>query len=201
MKRSRLFSKSRTRSSGTSSRKPRAPAKMLIDLLRERHRLVLRLLEQLGHALAAVETVARALVEVGGELRECRQLAILGEVEAQLPGDLLHRLGLRVTTDAGDREADVDGGPDAGVEEVGLQVDLTVGDRDDVGGDERGDVVRLGLDDRQRGQRAATLLRRSSAPRARAAASADRRRHPGRPRATVDGAAAARARDTRRRAC
>ena len=80
------------------------------DLLRERHRLVLRLLEQLRHALAAVETVARALVEVGRELCERRQLAILGEVESQLPGDLLHRLGLRVTTDARDREADVDRG-------------------------------------------------------------------------------------------
>ena len=48
------------------------------------------------------------LVEVGGELREGRELAVLREVEAQLAGDLLHRLGLRVTADAGDRDADVD---------------------------------------------------------------------------------------------
>ena len=67
-------------------------------------------------------------VEVGGELRERRHLAVLREVEAQRAGDLLHRLDLRVAADAADRDADVDGGADARVEEVGLEEDLTVGD-------------------------------------------------------------------------
>ena len=49
-------------------------------------------------------------------------------------------------------------GPDAGVEQVGLQEDLPVGDRDDVRRDVGGDVVGLGLDDRQPGHRAAAQL-------------------------------------------
>src|SRR5699024_8275814 len=51
------------------------------------------------------------------------------------------------------RDADVDGRANALVEQVRLQEDLTVGDRDHVGRDEGGDVVGLGLDDRQGGQR------------------------------------------------
>ena len=60
--------------------------------------------------------------------------------------------------DARDRVADVDRGADAGVEEVGLEEDLAVGDRDDVRRDVGGEVARLGLDDRQRGERAPALL-------------------------------------------
>ena len=92
---------------------------MIDDLLLDRHRHVLALLEELDQALAAVELRLRGLVEVGAELGEGRQLAVLREVEAQRAGDLLHRLDLRVAADARHRDADVDGGPDAGVEEVG----------------------------------------------------------------------------------
>ena len=56
------------------------------------------------------------------------------------------------------RVADVDGGPDAGVEEVALQEDLAVGDGDDVGRDVGRDVAGLGLDDGQRGEAARALL-------------------------------------------
>ena len=54
---------------------------------RQRHfpdlqRLVLRLLHQLGHHAAALELLAGGFVEVGGELREGRELAVLGEREA-----------------------------------------------------------------------------------------------------------------------
>ena len=48
---------------------------------------------------------------------------------------------------------DVDRGADPREEQVGLEVDLTVGDRDDVGRDVGRDVVALGLDDRQRRER------------------------------------------------
>src|SRR6185295_11692748 len=47
---------------------------------------------------------------------------------------------------------------DSGLEQVVLQVHLTVGDRDDVGRDVRRNVTGLGLDDRQGGQRAGTAL-------------------------------------------
>ena len=126
-------------------------------LLGERHRLVLVLLEQLGQPRAALELVSRLGVEVRRELGEGRQLAVLGEVEAQLPRDLPHRLGLSVATDARDADADVQRGPLARVEEVGLQVDLTIGDGDHVGRNEGRDVVRLRLDHGQRGQRAPAI--------------------------------------------
>jgi hypothetical protein len=52
-------------------------------------------------------------------------------------------------------------GPDAGVEEVRFEEDLAVGNRDHVGRHERGDVARLRLDDRKRGQRAGLALDRA----------------------------------------
>src|SRR5690606_24870722 len=80
--------------------------------------------------------------------------------ETQRAGDLTHRLDLRRATDAAHRDARVHRGANAGVEEVGLEEDLTVGDRDHVGRDVRRDVAGLGLDDRQRRQRAAAALLR-----------------------------------------
>jgi len=65
-----------------------------------------------------------------------------------LAGDLLHGLDLGGGTDAGDGETHRDGGADALVEEVGLEVDLAVGDRDHVGRDVGRDVAGLRLDDR-----------------------------------------------------
>ncbi len=73
-------------------------------------------------------------------------------------GDLLHRLGLRRGADARHREADVHRRADALVEQVGLEEDLAVGDRDDVGRNIGRDVVGLRLDDRQRGQRARAIV-------------------------------------------
>ena len=136
------------------------------------------------------------------------ELAVLREVEAQTAGDLLHRLDLRRATDARHRDADVDRRAHAGEEQVGLEEDLAVGDRDDVRRDVRRDVAGLRLDDRQRGERAAGLedrlavhddcVVRAASPRARAGASGDRTRRPGTPRGPADGAARARAGGTRR---
>ena len=89
------------------------------DLLRHRQRLVLRLLQDLDQARAAIELLLRRLVEVGAELRERRQLAVLREVETQRARDLPHRLDLRGAADARHRVADVDGGTHARVEQVG----------------------------------------------------------------------------------
>ena len=60
----------------------------------------------------------RRLVEVAAELRERRELAVLREVETQRAGHLPHRLDLRRAADARHRVADVDGRPDALVEQV-----------------------------------------------------------------------------------
>ena len=125
------------------------------DLVGDLERLALLLLEQLDQPFAAVQRLLGLGIELGAELGEGLEVAVLGEVEAQLAGDLLHRLGLRVAAHPRDRDADVDRRPHARVEEVGLEEDLAVGDRDHVGRDVGGDVGGLGLDDRQRRQRAA----------------------------------------------
>ena len=124
----------------------------------DRQRRVLRLLEQFGHARAAVELLARGFVEVGGELRERGQLAVLRQVGTDAAGQALDQLRLRGAADARHRDAGVDGGADAGVEQRRFQEDLAVGDRDHVGRHEGGHVAGLRLDDRQRGQRAGLAL-------------------------------------------
>ena len=124
------------------------------DLLLHLQRRELRLLQELGEPRAAVEHALGGGVEIGAELREGGHLAVLRELALDLAGDLLHRLGLRGGADARHREADVHRRADALIEQVGLQEDLTVGDRNHVGRDVGRHVVGLGLDDRQRGQRA-----------------------------------------------
>ena len=130
------------------------------NLLLRGERLELRLLEQLGQTAAAGELLLRDLVEVGAELGEGGELAVLREVELQGGTHLLHRLDGGGEAHARDREADVDGRTHAGVEEVGLEEDLAVGDGDDVGGDVGGDVAGLRLDDGQRGERIRRRARR-----------------------------------------
>src|SRR5438552_2819456 len=118
---------------------------------------MLERLEDLGQALAASEHVLRGLVEVGGEHREGRQLPVLREVQAQAPRHRLHRLHLRGAAHPAHGVADVDGGADTGVEEVALQEDLAVRDRDDVGRDVGGDVAGLRLDDGDGGEAASAV--------------------------------------------
>ncbi len=83
------------------------------DLLLDRERRVLGLLEQLDQPCTTLELGLRCRVQVGAERGERLQLAVLGQVQAQPAGDLLHRLDLRRAADPGDRDADVDGRPDA----------------------------------------------------------------------------------------
>ncbi len=127
-------------------------------LLFDRQRLVLPLLQELGHAGAAGELLLRRLVEVRAELREGRQLAILRQLQAELAGHLLHGGDLGGATDAAHRDAGVHGRPLPRVEEVALEEDLPVGDGDDVGRDVGRHVAGLRLDDRQRRQRARAFL-------------------------------------------
>ena len=118
-------------------------------------RTVLALLEQLGEANTSAEELLGGSVQVGAELGKGGDLAVLGELELHGAGDLLHGLGLSGGADARHRQADVDGRSDALVEQLGLQEDLTVRDRDHVGRNIGGHVARLGLDDGQSGERAA----------------------------------------------
>jgi len=122
------------------------------DLILERLRYVLSLLQNLDQALTAGELGLGGLVQIRTELGEGGQLAILGKIQAQRLGHRPHRLGLGVAADPAHRQPGVHRGTDAGEEEVALQVDLPVGDRDHVGGNVGSDVAGLGLDDGKRGE-------------------------------------------------
>ena len=151
-------SKRRTSSIGTSSSLPLVPAQIDATWSSTGNGLYWPCLSSSIRRAPRASCARRRRVEVGREHRERLERAVLREVELQRAGDLLHRLDLRGTTDAGHRDADVDGGALVGVEQVRLQEDLAVGDGDDVGRDVRRDVVRLGLDDRQTGHRARAQL-------------------------------------------
>ena len=170
------------------------------DLVLDRPRLQLVLVERLDEPLTAGERGLGVGVEVRAELGERLELAVLRELEAQAAGDLLHRLGLRVAAHARHRDADVDGRAHARAEQVGLEEDLAVGDRDDVRRDVGRHVAGLRLDDRQRGERAAAELVVQLHRALEQAVSAGRRRRPGRPRGPAGGAAAATSGGRRRRA-
>src|SRR5690606_30597301 len=100
----------------------------------------------------------RLLVEIGSELGEGFELAELGEIEAERAGYLLHGLDLGGGTDARDGKAHVQSRTDALVEEVGFQVDLAVGDRNDVRRNVGRHVARLRLDDGKRGERSSAIF-------------------------------------------
>ena len=126
--------------------------------LGHRQRRVLLLLHELHDSRPAFELVAGRCVEIGRKLRERRQLTVLGECEPNTAAELLDDLGLRGTADSRDGQAGVDGRAHAGIEQIRLQEDLAVGDRDHVRGYESRHVTGLRLDDRQRRQRTGLAL-------------------------------------------
>ena len=99
-----------------------------------------------------IQLLAGSLVQVRSELGEGRQFTVLSQSGTDTTGQLLDDLGLSGTTHAGYRDTGVDGRTDTRVEHGRFQEDLTVGDRDHVGRNERGNVASLGFDDRQSGQ-------------------------------------------------
>ena len=104
------------------------------------------------------ELLLGGCVEVGTELREILQLLVRSEVEAQVAGDLLHGLRLRSAANTRHRDAYVDCRALALEEEVALQIDLAIGDGDDVRGDVGRHVAVLRFDERKRRKRAGALL-------------------------------------------
>ncbi len=81
----------RTRSTLMRSRKPLVAAKTWMHLVLDRQRLALALVERLDEALAAGQRALRVGVEVGAELRERLEVAVLRELELEPAGDPLHR--------------------------------------------------------------------------------------------------------------
>ncbi len=131
------------------------------DFFDQVQRRVLGLFQYLDGALSALELASRERVQIArAELREGLKFSVLGEVAPESAGHLLNRLRLCGATDARNRKSDVDRRSLAGVEQVGFQVDLAVGDRDDVGRNVCRHVVCLRLDDRQRRERPTAKLGR-----------------------------------------
>ena len=89
---------------------------------------VLLLLEQFSQLLTSVQELLGGGVEIRTELGEGGDFSVLGQLELEGTGDLLHGLDLGGGTDTGHRETDVDSGADTLVEELSLQEDLTISD-------------------------------------------------------------------------
>ena len=79
-----------------------------------------------------INGLSRHGVHIATELGEGLELAILGLVDFECAGYLLHGLDLCTTTYAGYGDADIDGRTEALVEERGLEEYLTIGDGDDI---------------------------------------------------------------------
>ena len=113
------------------------------------HRGVLQL-NQKGVVLTSfVKCGESDLVHVGRELGEALELGVLGLFDLKGSGHLLHTLHLGCATYAGYGDSDVYGRAYALVEKGAFQVDLSVGNGDDVSRDVSRDVAGLGLDDRE----------------------------------------------------
>src|SRR5258705_2399594 len=89
----------------------RGPDHDHLDL--HRNRIVLPLLENLHDPFAAIDLRLRLGVEVRTELRERREFPELSKIALELSGHLLYSLELGRRADSRDRDADVDGRPNA----------------------------------------------------------------------------------------
>lgn len=97
-------------------------------------------------------------VEVGTELGEGSDFSVLGKLELERTGDLLHGLDLGGRSDSGHRETDVNGGSDTLIEEFSLQEDLSISNGDHIGGDIGGHITSLSLNDGEGSQRTTSVL-------------------------------------------
>ena len=189
-----------TRSSGTAVEHAVAQRAEQRNLLAKRKRRELPLAEHGANAPAVLDDFARALVHHGAEAGEHFQLQKLRIFEPQAFREGFENRRLGLAADARHALADIDRGLLVLVEKARIEVDLAVGDRDEIGGNVGADVAGLRLGDRQRGQRTAAALRARASPRVRAGANECRRCRRDKPRVPAAGAAEAIAAGRRRRA-
>ena len=126
------------------------------NLLLRGHRDVLLLLEELSELLTTVEQLLGSGIEIRAELSEGSDLTVLGELELHGAGNLLHGLDLGGGADTGHGKTNINGRADTLVEQISLQEDLAVRNRDDVGRDVSGKITGLGLNDGKGSKRAST---------------------------------------------
>src|SRR5690606_7018759 len=91
-----------------------------------RYRRILSLLKDFLVSSTSFDGSLGSRIKVRTELGKSLQLTELRLVQLQSTGNLLHRLDLGVTTHSGYGDTYVDRRTDTGVEEIGLQEDLTV---------------------------------------------------------------------------
>lgn len=115
------------------------------------------LLQQLGHFLTVAQLFTGCFVQIGCELRERSQFTILCQRGTNTTGQFLDDLGLSSTPT---RDTEIPGLTAGRIPELNRLVseDLTIGNGDYVGRNERGNVTRPGFNDWQRGQRAGFTL-------------------------------------------
>src|SRR5262249_38295068 len=114
---------------------------------------ILPLLKNFGKPLSPTELSLRGFVEITSKLSEGSQLPELGQIQTKRTRNLTHSFDLGFPTYARDRQAHVHGRPNARVEKVAFEVDLAVGDRNDIGRDIGGHIPSLSLNDGQGSQR------------------------------------------------
>ena len=127
-------------------------------LLLDGHGHVLLLLEELSELLTSVEELLSGGIQIGTELGEGSDLTILGQLELEGTGKLLHGLDLGGRTDTGHGQTDVNGRADTLMEQLGLEEDLAVRDRDHIGGDVGRHITGLGLNDGKGGEGTGTVV-------------------------------------------
>jgi hypothetical protein len=127
-------------------------------LLFDGHGHVLLLLEELSELLTSVEELLGCGIKIGTELSEGGDLTILGKLELQGTGELLHGLNLGGGSDTGHGKTDIDSGTDTLMEQLSLQEDLTVRDGDDIGWDISGHITGLSLNDGKGSKGSSTMV-------------------------------------------
>merc|ERR1711871_265611 len=98
------------------------------DLFSQDQRAELGLFQQFAQALATLKLLTGGRIQIGGELGEGGQFVELCKLQLQGAGDLLDGLGLGGTAHTAHGDANVDGGTETGVEQVGTQENLTIRD-------------------------------------------------------------------------
>ena len=128
------------------------------NLLFSWHWHILLLLKELSELLTSVEELLGGGIKIGTELGEGGNLSVLSELELHGTGNLLHGLNLGSRSDSGHGKTDINGWSDTFVEELSLQEDLSISDRDNVCWDISGHITSLGLNNWKSGQRTTTVV-------------------------------------------
>ena len=126
-------------------------------LLLRGHGNVLLLLDELGEFLTSQEKLLGGGIEIGTELGESSDLSELGKIKLDGTRHLLHGLDLSSGSDTGDGETDVNGRSDTLMEKIRFQEDLSISNRDDIGGDISRKITSLSLNNGQSGQGTSTV--------------------------------------------